>query len=115
MRYHTCGDYFENRDGSWTIQVSDLGDWRSEVAVALHEFAELMICIDREIAEPDIMAFDVAFEADTLSIGEPGDDPDAPYYHEHQFAESIERLFVPMLGLTWHQHNRNCDSPFEAE
>ena len=115
MRYHSVGDYFENPDGSWTIQVSDLGDWRSEVAVALHELTEVCICIHKGIPEPDILAFDIDFEDNPLSVGEPGDDPRAPYYPEHQFSDAIERLFVPMLGLTWYQHNKNCESPFEDE
>lgn len=106
-RYSTVGDYWFEDDGSLQIRVSDTGNWKHEALVALHEMVEVLLCKDRGISEPDIMAFDMAFEAkrEPGNEDEPGDDPAAPYGKEHRFAENLERLLAGELGVNWNQYD----------
>lgn len=107
QRYETIGDYWFDADRTLQIRVSDVGDWRYEALVAVHELVEVLLCKDRGISEPEIMAFDKAFEAGKkLAVApdvdaEPGDDPSAPYRREHRFAENVERLLAAELGVNW--------------
>jgi hypothetical protein len=56
-----------------------------------------------ESREEDVSAFDIAFEANRKegNTDEPGDDPDAPYYAEHQVATFFEMTFIKKAGLSW--------------
>lgn len=106
QRYPTVGDYLIDEDsGRITILVSDMGDVRKSFLIALHELVESFICLTRGIPEPTIYDFDVAFQdgnhPDSDKYDEPGDSPDAPYHHEHQFASSIERLVAHELGISF--------------
>lgn len=103
QRYPTVGDYW-HQDGTEEVRISQMQDWRYEILVTVHELIEMAITKHRGIAEQDITAFDVAFEQARergLVQGEPGDQPDAPYYHEHVFATNLERLFAAELGVHW--------------
>jgi hypothetical protein len=108
QRCSTIGDYFWDKDGNLTIRVSELGNWNHKVLVAIHELVEAVLCEDRGIKEPDIMAFDKAFEAKRAAGNddEPGDDLAAPYRLEHRFAENIERLVAAELGVDWNEYDR---------
>jgi len=44
-------------------------------------------------------------------LGEPGDDPRAPYYREHQFASGMERLMAAELGVDWQQYTGMAEDP----
>ena len=114
QRYETIGDYWFIRKESpptnfnLEIRVSETGNWKYEALVAIHELVEVLLCKDRGISEPDIMAFDKAFEAKRKpddKDSEPGDDPAAPYGKEHRFAENIERLVAAELGVNWNTHD----------
>lgn len=108
QRYPTIGDYWWEPDGTLQIRVSDTGNWKYDACVVLHEFLEVHLCKDRGISEPDIMAFDKAFEGNRQpgdDDSEPGDDPKAPYGLEHRFAENLERLFAAELGVNWNQYD----------
>lgn len=112
MRYATLGDYWWESNGDLVIQVSDMGNWKYNAAVALHEFIEVMLTKDRGIQEPDIMAFDVAFEKARKEgdTSEPGDAPLAPYRKEHRFSENLERLFIAELGVNWKEYETEVEN-----
>ena len=93
QRYDTIGDYWEDPDGTWQIRVSDLGDWRYNFSVMLHEFVEFAAIQARGVPESEVLAFDLASDWD-----DPGFDPEAPYHWEHVLADSIERLVSIPLG-----------------
>lgn len=107
-RYETVGDYYHNPDNTMQIRVSDMGDWRMEFLVAVHEAIEFALCEVRGITEQDITAFDKGFEANREpdNHDEPGDHPHAPYRREHFFATSIERLIAAELGVDWAEYER---------
>src|SRR6266436_2132854 len=115
QRYPTLGDYWIDENGDWQIRVSRMSDYRSEVAVALHELFEMASVINKGIPIEDIDAFDIMFEKEReagehADGDEPGYDPRSPYVSEHFFAERIERHFLMHIGLMWNRHEENCDN-----
>jgi hypothetical protein len=115
QRYDTIGDYEEVDNGrAVAFRISAMPDWRSEAAVLIHELVEYLLVKRARIKLEDIDFFDIDFESrrgiDFMDTGqEAGDDPAAPYFKQHQFATIIERLFVRELGLTWQEHEDNCN------
>jgi hypothetical protein len=109
LRYKSLGDYFEDH-GVEYIQVAELGDWRMELAIAIHELVEDYICKHRGIKEEDIMAFDLEFEKNRPkgNDSEPGDSPLAPYTKEHQIATAVERLLCSYLDVSWEDYEQRC-------
>jgi hypothetical protein len=106
QRYPTVGDWQWDGD-HLTISVSEMDNWRYEMLVAFHELAECLICKHRGVDQAVVDAFDIKYEdsrpADDVS--EPGDDPTAPYYREHQFATCVERLLSRELDVSWKQYD----------
>lgn len=109
QRYDTLGDWFE-RDGVLQIRASQAPDPRYEMLVAIHELIEATLCAHRGITEAAVDAFDLSWDGS----GEPGDDRAAPYYREHQFATSIERLMAHELGVDWNEYEAALDRVMEA-
>ncbi len=94
------------------IKVSQLSDWRREALVAVHELVEALICKHANVTTEQVDEFDMNFEA-TRKDGddsEPGDDPAAPYYKEHQIATGIERLLATQLGVCWRDYEYELNS-----
>ena len=111
QRYPTVGDYWQ-QDGVEQIRVSELPDWRYEALVAVHELIEMVLTKHRLISEEMISEFDIAFEQDREMgrvLGEPGDDPRAPYRKEHFFATSLERLLAAELDVDWRAYETFVD------
>jgi hypothetical protein len=107
QRYDTVGDYQEVDDGRAVMfRISAMPDWRSEAAVAVHELVEYFLVKRSRIP---LQAID-AWDFDHADAEEPGEVADCPYGTQHCFAESIERLLVAQLGLTWAQHGENVNA-----
>lgn len=104
QRYDTLGD-FQTTAAGLLITVSELGDWRYEFLVMLHEFVEEALTRHRGIAEPDIMSFDL----DHPDLDDPGMDPSAPYHREHVTATSLEMLLAQELGVDWTAYEKACE------
>ncbi len=101
QRYETSGDYWIDRRGTIQIRISKSRNWRHEALLLMHELTEMLLCIDRGVSFKAIDRFDMNFKGD----GEPGDDPRAPYYRQHQFATKIERLLAKELRVNWRAYN----------
>ena len=114
QRYPTCGDYWEDKDGIEQVRVSYFPDWRMGALVILHELIESILCKHREISEPAITQFDIDYDK-VNKAGEPGDDPSAPYYHEHYFSTIIERMVAAELGVNWNEYGKAIDALFGKE
>lgn len=116
QRYATLGDYWLDDSGMHQIRISEMADERYEFLVMMHELAEYFLCQHRGILEPDIMAFDIAFEAMNADpMAEPGNHPQAPYHVEHRFAEDmIERPLAEALGVDWSEYETYCAFLCEA-
>lgn len=111
QRYETCGDWIIEGD-KMTILVSDLGDWRMNMLVAVHELFEVVLCHDRGISQEQVDKFDIEFER-SRPLGdesEPGDDINAPYRNQHCFATAVERMLCAALGLSWQEYDNRVKS-----
>lgn len=115
QRYATAGDYlYDREDDTLTVFVSRMSNWRSELAVALHEVFEAIHCLADEVEFKDIDRFDFQFECerDAAKHGEfdePGDDKAAPYHRQHVAATFVEREVCAQSGLAWTQHEQNVN------
>ncbi|HEY1645805.1 MAG TPA: hypothetical protein VGF75_05550 [Candidatus Saccharimonadales bacterium] len=106
QRYETVGDWLYIGN-SLHIFVSDMGNDNYHQLVAIHEYIEALLCRAAGIAEEDVTAFDKAFEEKRESGNneEPGNDPKAPYYAQHQFATQIEKILSVKLGVDWETYD----------
>lgn len=108
QRYPTVGDYVRDADGTLHIFVSDLGNWKYELLVALHELIEAGLCQEAGVTFAAIDAFDLAWPhpQTPASAEEPGEDPAAPYHRQHRVASAIEQLMAERLNVDWTDYNR---------
>jgi hypothetical protein len=102
QRYPTVGDWWWEGD-NLQIRVSELGDWRKEMAVAFHELFEVLACKASGITQETVDEFDMSWTPHD-DIDEPGDDPKAPYHREHLGALKAEMSLADALGLDWTEH-----------
>ncbi len=107
QRYNTVGDWEIMGSTVW-ISVSDTGNWKYNMAVALHEIAEALMCISNGRKQEDIDNFDSAFENDRKkgNTDEPGDDPFAPYQREHGIATGFERILLVEMDANWMEYEK---------
>lgn len=106
QRYETVGDWLYLGDTLY-IFISDMGVDEYHQLVAIHEYIEALLCRAADISEEDVTAFDIKFEENRPdgNTDEPGDDPTAPYYAQHQFATQIEKLMSVKLGVNWEAYD----------
>jgi hypothetical protein len=109
-----CGDYWFPCEGLTNIRVSETGNEDYSFLIALHEMVESWLIKKKGIPERDIHLFDKRFD-ESGKAGEPGDDPDSPYYWEHQSATRIEKLMCDYLKLDWEAYDKAIDALFEKE
>lgn len=102
QRYNTIGDWQYDEDDNLNIRVSDLGNWRWNALIGLHEACEALCCKSDGITENEVDKFDMNWVGDPDQ--EPGDDPKAPYRKQHFFATNIERLLAQALGVDWGEY-----------
>ena len=110
-RYDTVGDWWIDIDGTLQIRVSAMEDYRHEALVAVHETIEALLCYARGITPDEVDKFDTNWKppADDPS-SEPGDDPLAPYWREHQFASSVERDLANELAVDWREYEASINA-----
>ena len=102
QRYETVGDWYQ-QGGDLVIKVSELGDWRMEAMVAVHELVEAILCKNAGVTEDQIDTFDFWF-AKTREFNEgqeAGDQVRAPYRDQHCYATAVERMLCAALGIPW--------------
>jgi hypothetical protein len=95
LRYPTYGDYYD-QNGKTKIDVAEQSNPLYEYLIAIHELVEYVLVKARKISIDQIEEFDQNCHSE-----EPGDDPSAPYYYEHQIASIVERIVCNELGLKW--------------
>jgi hypothetical protein len=83
-----------------------------EACIVIHELVEAILCKHKAISTTQVDAFDMEFERSRPAgdDSEPGDDPQAPYYHEHQIATAVERILAVHLGVKWPEYGVKCAS-----
>lgn len=125
------------------ISVSEMGDERFEEAIGIHELIEALLCKHQGIDEDEVNDFDRCYELaregltgnptrETALAGqrlkkfygcgckitaesEPGDDAHAPYYHQHQLATSVERMYLAEVGASWNEYEKANLNLYAAE
>ena len=103
QRYPTVGDWLFEKNGDLVIRVSDLGDWRYNALVGLHELVEVLKCKNDGVTQEEVDRFDMAYEKirPEGDDSEPGDSPISPYRKQHCLATGIERIMAAELGVDW--------------
>lgn len=113
QRVTTLGDWWENADGSFEIRLTDMGNWRYEFLVLIHELTEWSICQHLGIATKDCDDFDFLFEAE-IKRGEQSPEDEAgfdhrcPYGKGHVWGDRMEKLFCFLLGVKWKAYAAAC-------
>lgn len=112
QRYNTSGDWWFDKDGKETIHVSEMSDWRYELLTAVHELIESSLCKHRGVTEEAIDEFDLAYNKarNAGDATEPGDSPQAPYYAEHTFANTVEKMLSDELNVDWDAYSKESES-----
>ncbi len=109
MPYPTCGNYREERRGKVVIEVVDVGNWKYEALVAIHELIEYLLVKAAGITIKSIDDFDTQFELERESglhgDDEPGDDAGSPYHLQHGIATVAERAVAAMMGVNWSEYS----------
>lgn len=113
-RYETVGDWwFEGKN--LHIRISEMGNWRYEMCVAVHELVEALLCKHSKVTQKSVDKFDKMFENEREQRlhsydEEPGDDPDAPYKVQHCIATGVERIVAALLGVCWRSYEMKINS-----
>jgi len=109
QRFGECGDWFYDAEGdTLTIFVNRMPDWKSKLKVAIHEFYEAVAFLANDGDQTDVDFFDKKFYQEH-DEGQAGDDSTAPYYREHCGATLIEKEVLNQAGISWADHEKNCE------
>jgi hypothetical protein len=73
--------------------------------LGFHEAAEAVICHHNGVSQQAVDDFDEAYDATHASDLNAGDDPLAPYAHEHTLATAIERILAAELSVQWKEYD----------
>jgi hypothetical protein len=114
-RYPTCGDWWFDENRDMQIRVSQELPDASQQLVALHEYAEALMCRANGVTQKDVDDFDMNFEANRKpdDESEPGDHVEAPYCREHGFATALERMVATHIGVGWMEHEQSIGDLFK--
>lgn len=117
QRYDTVGDWIWSKglkdDKVYLyIRVSDLGDWKMEFLVIIHELIEAVLCHIKGITQMQVDQFDMQYEIfrQPGDFSEPGNSRKAPYYWPHKIASWIERFLGFLLKVDWKLYNERINS-----
>ena len=111
MRYATVGDWIPKEDGA-EIAVLSVGHEDYEFLVMVHELIEYYLCYRRGITDEEVTSFDKKYY-EAGKEGEPGEDPEAPYWREHSIATVVERLLATELGINWKEYDGYLAEKYE--
>lgn len=101
QRYDTAGDWrFEGDE--LLISISRTDNPLHEQLVAIHEFAEVLICNNDGVTQRAVDEFDMGAGKD---LPDPGNSPEAPYHGQHMVATAIERVMASALRVDWAEYD----------
>lgn len=111
QKYETAGNW-EFIGSALKVSVSDTGDWKYNMAIAVHELVEAIACKVDGVKEEEVTNFDIQFEQNRAkgNKDEPGDEPSAPYQREHSLASGIERTLAAFLKIPWKEYEKAVNS-----
>lgn len=97
QRYNTVGDWLFEHPDELTIYVSETGNWKWNMCIALHELTEAIACTADGVTQEQVDEFDKNWKPN-FGFEEPGEDPRAPYFSEHRIASTIEHTLFGFMG-----------------
>jgi hypothetical protein len=107
MRAEVSGaDWFFDDKGDLQVRISPMSDWRRETLLAIHECVEAVMCHHNGVTVKAVDEFDQKYYETHADDLDAGDEPDAPYRHEHCLATAIERILCAELGVIWSEYDR---------
>jgi hypothetical protein len=101
----TGADWFYDEAGELHIKVSRMSDWRYTVTLLTHELVEALMCRHNGVTPKDVDEFDMPYARTHEFDLNAGDEPDAPYRHEHCLATAIERILAAELDIIWKSYD----------
>ena len=117
QRYDTLGDYYFE-DGKRIFSITKTGNQLFDDLIFIHEFIEEVLTRNKGITEEEIYEYDLKFE-EKVKNGEvdedvePGEQLDSPYKVQHSIAESVERIMLNHLGISFGEYNETIMKIFE--
>lgn len=102
----TGADWTFDPSGDLEVRVSKMSDWRREFILAVHELVEAALCKHNGVSQAAVDAFDTSYDATHATDLNAGDDPLAPYQHEHCVATAIERVLAAELRVQWLEYDQ---------
>lgn len=112
QRYATIGDWEDLHD-TLHIRVSDMGDWRYEALVAIHELIEVVLSTSAGITTEQVDKFDFVWDNEA-NYDESGDDPACPCHDQHVVATNIERQLAHELNVDWYEYANVIDNTYKG-
>ena len=97
----TGADWWWDENGVLQVRVAELGDWREEFALAMHEVSEAGMVKYLGILPKDVDDFDSEYQRTHVVDLNAGDEPLAPYKVPHTFATAIERIITGVMNVDW--------------
>ena len=83
-----------------------MSDWRREALLGIHEAVEAIMCKFNRVPQTAVDKFDQDYYLAHADDCDAGDDPEAPYEHEHCLATAIERILCAELRVNWEDYDR---------
>lgn len=103
-------DWYFDQDGTLQVRVSKMSDERFELALAVHELVEAILCRHNGVLQSTVDEYDIEFEAKNPQAKiEAGDQSDCPYAKEHSLASAAERIVSAELGVPWKQYDNELN------
>lgn len=111
-RNDDLGDWWVDR-GVWHIVARKGLPFKTQLAIAVHELAEMKRCEEDGVTDQQVTAFDAQFLNEQMAgkhslDEEPGMDSRSPYKRQHAAATFAERAFCEAIKLDWDEHEANC-------
>jgi hypothetical protein len=101
----TGADWWFDEHGNIEVRVAELGDWREEFALAIHEATEAGMCRYLSISQDDVDRFDFEYKRTHEIDLNAGDEPFAPYKVPHTFSTAIERILTGVMNVDWKKYD----------
>ena len=109
QRYPTVGDWQFLGD-ELLIRVSEMGDWKKEALVGIHELVEALLCKSRGITQEEVDKFDMAYKGADM---DPGGDIHAPYHSQHLIAGDFEAWLQKDLSVDEEDYENAIDKLYQ--
>jgi hypothetical protein len=101
----TGADWWFDEKGDLQVRIANLGNWKEEAILGIHEASEGIICKQMKITHEDVDEFDKIYQITHEVDNDSGDELLAPYKWPHTFATAIERVLAGVLRVDWKSYD----------